>query len=311
MVRKIKSAGRQIVIKLQQIAAIPISFLREFPYRLFYSSSLLSVLVMLLLAPIVADKQLNIPRPQWLDSIVPYLDPFYPHLLSAVLICLLTIWIGRRAKCQEQQYLLTSVFIPVVVLAVSYIIGTELFKPALSYYRPPEELAEPSITGVLVSLRSRLPFHRGYGEGVPTGYVVRQLALFYTLLWLQWQPNSPIQGTWKKGLMYFLNFLFLGVAIFSRIYRYPMGLFDMFLSIGTGTLIFWLFLVSLYAVGSRSYQKLLPHLTAIYLACATALLYYSKEPAYWLQTSFVVLLGLALVHTVSAVTSQQEAWGPT
>jgi hypothetical protein len=311
MVRKIKSAGRQIAIILQQIAAIPISFLPEFPYRLFYSSTLLSILVMLLFAPAVVDKELNIPHPEWLDSIVAHLDPVYLHLLSAILICSLIMWIGRRANSERQQYLLTSILIPVVVLAVSYIIGSELFKPALSYYRPTDRLAEPSITTVLASLRSRLPFFRSYGEGVPTGYIVRQLALFYSLLWVQWQPNSPIQAPWKKGLMYSLNSLLLGVAIFSRVYRNPMTLFDIFLSIGAGALIFWVFLISLYALGSRSYQKPLAHLAAMYLVCAAALLYYSKEPAYWLQTSFLVLFGLALVRTLSNVKPQQEAWGPT
>lgn len=277
-----------------------------FSPQFFYFSSFLGLILTFTLSLIFSRIKLgelfpHFPGPLWLDRLTYILDPFAIHFISLLFLCWLIFRIGQNQGWSKQESLIACL-IPVAILIMSYLVGDKLFKPSFNYDRPfqYQNIYEPPITRLLQNLF-------GSGSGVPSGFTMRQIVLYLTFLCSWRHPQSPLHTLGLKAyLIHFLNILFVVLVPLLRIYRNAHSPFDVFMSIGTSIIIFWLIVVPLYALVFEKYKNLIGRFAGIYLLFASLLIFYTQNAPRWIITTVLIVFLLAIIRRISLISRKNQ-----
>jgi hypothetical protein len=288
---------------LVSILAAPAVAFSTFSFSFFNRSLLVGFIIMGVSAWASGNflMEFYFPRSPWLDAITAFADPFSIQLLWTLGICFVSFLVARATYRSSSSHslrvpkIIATTIMPAGILLSSFVVGDALFKLALMYDRPQYPLPDTGLTAIFCDLLSR---PEG-GDSAPSGFVLRQLALFVTVWLMLKQPY--FDGKPKRLLRWLIHSINLGTLVlvaFSRVYRRAHRLFDVSLSIGVGLVIVWTLLVAAYRASSRRYQHVFFTVAASNLALAGFLFYYAHAPGLLMRNAGYTLVVLAIYYVL-------------
>jgi len=300
--------------RILRLASVPVRLFPVFPSHTFYFSSMFSIFltsVMLIATRNIED--LPILCHPFLDMLTFWVDPLLVQLLSlAATFLFIFLRSGKLPHYARSSLAIRalSAATPVVLVMMAYLMEQLVLEPSLGREASRESMGEPWFTALLSSIRyiSR-PAHPP-----PSGLVMRQIVIFYSVLLVLAQPSLRPTKARTRLFVSLLSLAILCFIAFSRIYRGLHTLYDVSASISSGTLIFWLVLVGSYRASSKSYRSIIASCSGFYIVNTILLLYYAYEPSILLARSSYVFLAFILFHFMANMSylvddaGDQNAW---
>jgi membrane-associated phospholipid phosphatase len=224
--------------KLASFLFGPLLCLPAVPLNLFTLSIASSIGLTTILAVMgVAFRQpLTSLRNPFLNSLTYqwFFDPTVWHLVVGVLASVLIFGQAKYVRGADTWSRVVASGLPFALLVIVLLIGDFVIKPAYAIQRPLNPLPEPPLTAFFRHLLSKKPSEP---DSMPSGFVMRQISLFYLVTWMIIRRNRSQK--WVRTFVEALNILGLVIVAFSRVYRGAHSLLDVAAAIGIGTLLFW------------------------------------------------------------------------
>ena len=245
----------------------------------------------------------------WLTDV---LDPLLIQALSLMGVA----WVMWRYLSVEHSKepllvkLWVCLFLPVLLLAVSYLFEQTLFKPSFKYYRPTTvPLGDPWLSEMTSHILETVAKTRGITptpyQDVPSGFVLRQVLLFYLATFFFLQPNFPalprLSVRYTRAFLWAANILFLFWVAFSRVYRANHTIFAEVVGFGLGTFLFWLVISVLYLFSpyrGAEHRDVIGELLCISVAFVLLFIYFANDAQRWLYFFFGILIILAVASVI-------------
>lgn len=231
---KVTIRGRLAAVLFGPLLCLPPVPLNLFTLSIVSSIGLTFVLAML---GVAFQQPLAGLRNPFLDSLTYqwFFDPTTWHLAVALIASLLILDQAKYVRGADTWSRVVASALPFALLAAVLLLGDSVIKPAYAVQRPPNPLPEPPLTAALRFLASRGPAEP---DSMPSGFVMRQVGLFYLLTWMVIGRRKSRKLT--RALIETVNILGLVIVAFSRVYRAAHSVLDVAAAIGIGTLLFWI-----------------------------------------------------------------------
>ena len=280
----------------------------------FYVSILIALCAMVLFTR-SACEQYHIPRLSILNSVTFVFDPLFLYAVS----CLLLFWqihafLTSSKMTTSKFWPIFWAFLSVVALALSgYLVADVLLKPVFQYDRSPIslQLGEPWLIKLFVgSYRTGL-------DSCPSGFVIRQVFVYLTCLLLLNQNLGTVFSKDKaqklcelfsvlkiqqigrirlRNLSFFwIQTLILIFVVFSRIYRGTHTFFDVGVSIGSGTYVYWLMVCS-FLWFNKVECRFLPDIEYVSLIFIPLCFFYSRSAVVWTVVAALIISFLGIMY---------------
>jgi len=262
-----------------------------FIYSIVISIGLTSILAILGIVPI--EPLLNLRNPH-IDALTSwwFLDPFVWQIIVGLLASFLVFRQAKHVRGADIYSRIMASGLPFVVFAIVWVVGDFLIKPAFGVLRPQNPLPEPPVT---VFIRSLISSNSSEPDSMPSGFVMRQVALFYTVTWMVIKGERV--NKWVRILAESVAVFGLVLVAFSRIYRGAHTLLDVSGAIAIGTLLFWIFVISPFTV-IQIEEKEIPKICLSALIGATIVVFavflgFSNNAAslFKIFTSNIIIMG--------------------
>lgn len=279
---------------------------RKFPYSMFYLSIFFSIFLTLLLTPFAAtlDKTFlfrafptDLLKSIEIASRSIFLDPFLIHIFTGLFAGWLLFKIAKTTLKNSPRKTIYALFfftLPWLLLFASYILTKYVFKPSFGFQRPPDYTIgnESPIVYIFHSIL-------GSGESAPSGFVVRQMLLMFTILLLNRHESTPLK---KKYLINIVNISAILSVILVGLLRVCIGshsLFDISFAIGCGAMIFWLIYVIPYSLYHQNGAT--TTVCVVFSLFIGLFVFYAKNPRYWIISTFITTCCLLLLDIVPEI----------
>lgn len=297
--RRIRVEGRRAALLFGPLLSLP-----KLPPALFSWSIALGIMLTIVISLLGASSSepfLSAIRSPELDRLTAtvLLDPTFIHLITALgasLIIFITARVVTSAALSSR--LIASLF-PWILLFIVFFLGDLVVKPAFAVARPSDSLPEPALTTLIRSYISDARVNDGF-DSMPSGFVMRQVALFYFVAWLTIPMKSrrPV-----KVILAVFNFLALAIISFSRVYRGAHSPLDIAAAIGVGTMLFWLVVIPPFSPIRRRFAPL-GRIHSSTLAGATLIVFlslmaFSNRGSEYIRLLTVILILLGLSYLVT------------
>jgi hypothetical protein len=283
---------------LKEVIFSPIRLFPDFPYLLFYTTSIGALLLTLLISPftsrIFRDDVFSHVDPIAMDRLInifrtPFFDPVLYELIALCFATYLVRVIIKSIEKEEDKKKKKATFFaylfPWLIFGISLLIVEFIFKPSFGYSRP-IGYSENNETFFVYLFRRFINVQ----ESAPSGSVVRQLVCALTLILLNSNKFSPIHK--KKVyeiIFYSITILSVLIVAFQRLIINSHSLFDIIFSLGCGVIIFWLVYVIPYDI--HNVNTAVEKVMSMNMLFVTTFYFYSNNPTHWLVYS----LGLMAV----------------
>lgn len=268
--------------------------LPEIRSNFLYASLILGLIIMVILC-LPNLQKFTLPRTPLWNKITKYpLDAGLIQLISALLLAWVIYKYPLKIFAKKSFTAISSVLFVFLIMLVEIVMEKWLFKPSLRYDRLLDSLSEAFFTQFVLTI---LHMVGEKGTAAPSGFALRQMFLVLPFLILSQQEKwKSVFSTKATFVLYFLNILFFILVPLLRIYRGRHTLFDVGISIGIGTFIFWFFIIIIQSLVKKREAGYLEDLTGFSLIYIFSILFYCHNTTYWLLFSFLVILFLGTVY---------------
>ncbi len=236
-----------------------------------------------------------------LDGIIPtlaywVLDPVLIHAYGGLL--LVGVLFARRGssdsnptKNKRARRIAIALVLGIVLVSclfvVEIVLENYLFKPIFHEIRPAQQytIAEPPVTAFFERLLN-MESEPGAPTSAPSGFVLRQMILFCTILVLA-QKLVP-----RKGLFAFILCVNAGLLILMAVSRVLVGahtFYDAGIAFGVGNIVFWPSFFLVYSfLGKKQSETHITDVAALCLLLIPICFLLSEESSPWVIISVVV-----------------------
>jgi hypothetical protein len=283
----------------------PSFLMPDFPFRPFYITTFIAFIFTIFLIPVaitldpfVESFADGIPDSIKNLSLTIFLDPIWLHLLAAIFASYLFYSISRKKR--YSRFVSFSVaFTPWIILLVSEFAVLYLFKPAFDVPRP--QMYDNYLEPPAVRL-----FHYLVGEkgSTPSGFVVRQIVLFLAISLGLNSKDSPIKNNAARISIHIVNLIFVMLVGAHRLLRDSHTLFDVTISVGVGTIVFWLVYVMPYIVFKGT--SAVYNVAMVYMLFVASFFFYTNRSDLWIFNSFAVVAFILLTQQILSYFRNKE-----
>lgn len=267
--------------------------LPELHSNFLYASLILGFVIMVILC--LPKMQFFLPRTALWNWVTKYpLDAGLIQLFSVLLLVWVVYKYLFKISAKRPFSVIFSLLFVFLIMAAEIAMENWLLKPSLRYNRPLDSLGEGFFTSLLKAL-----LVRGGEEGTsaPSGFAMRQMFMILPFLLLSQQKKwNDVFSTKATFLLYFFNISFLISIPLLRIYRGRHTLFDVGISVGVGTFIFWLVAIIIYSLAKERRKDYLEEFTGFSLIYLFSIFFYCHRATYWLLFCFLAVLFLGVIY---------------
>lgn len=235
-----------------------------------------------------------------------FLDPLLVQGGSVVvLMWLIYQFLTLRNICGIWRGVLT-VAVPLLILFGEFFASQQFLEPLFRYKMPAGAMPEPIFNRAVadyIGLSGRTSF------AAPAGYCLRQLFIMNLALLLIEQPEMEKRfgGSVRVGVHAFFVLCVIGISVL-RVYRGIHTPFDIGLSFGVGTILFWFFgVVICSVVGDRKNAHYLGDMPNPLLAFGAVIYFYSQDTTPWIIALIGMIALLGSVYLALGVQTMQDS----
>ncbi len=262
------------------------------PNLLYFS--LFCSLVLMVFLTFKDFQNITFPRYEVIDFITYYLDALVLQGLSMLLVA----WVIYRylivQEVSRTSSFIWTIGILIVMMGILIILEKYIFKPSFLYNR----IEESTETAVVAFVARILRLAGDEKTACPSGFTLRQVVLFLSFMLLHEQQKiwpRIFEGRIARVLktpFYVLNWAFLILIPFLRLYWQRHILFDIGISIGIGGFLFWsiIIIMNISIMKSKEAVQYLKDLVAPLFVFTFIIFLYTEHTLRWLILCWIILM---------------------